>query len=129
VSNPVPETPSAAPEETGTKPTAAAPTPERATVARRSRPKRPVGNEGEASRSSRSAEARGERSPGDNVADMLNAREMNRLTGDAGPGPVARPYGPPAGYPRPPVYGPPGYGPPPGYAPYPPPPPMMRAPY
>jgi hypothetical protein len=78
---------------------------------------------------SRSAASRGERHSGDNVADMLNTRELNRLNTDAGPGSVARPFGPPSGYPRPPAYGPrpPGYGPPPAYAPYPP--PMMRTPY
>jgi hypothetical protein len=102
-------------------PTAAASPPEREPSATVSRPKRPV-----RSSETRSAEARGERYPGDNVANMLNARELNRL--NAGPAPVARPYGPPPGYPPAPMYGSPPvfYAPPPGYPPYPPPPPMIR---
>ena len=72
----------------------------------------------------------GERYPGNDVADTLNARELSRFTESTGPVPIARPMGPPLGYPRPPVFGPPGYyGPPPGYGPPPYPPPMMRPPY
>jgi hypothetical protein len=126
-------TPGAALPEQGTTGSAAATPPsegERSTAV--ARPKRPVRNaEGEASGETRSATSRAQRYPGDDVADALNARELSRLDGGPGPGPVARPMGPSTGYyPRPPAYGPPpGYGPvyapPPGYPPYPPP-PMMR---
>ena len=96
-----------------------------------SRPKRPVwGAKREDSRPSGSAASRGERYPGNDVADTLNARELSRFTESSGSVPIARPMGPPLGYPRPPVFGPPGYyGPPPGYGPPPYPPPMMRPPY
>ncbi len=128
--------PSAAPAEQATSSTAVAP-PESERNAAVARPKRPVrGAEGEGSRETRSAASRAQRYPGDDVANMLNARELNSLDGGAGPVPVpvARPMGPPGYYPRPPMYGPPAgyppvYGPPPGYPPYPPPPPIMRAPY
>lgn len=127
---PVPEAPStagaapapgAAPEESATRPAAAAPAPERERKAAVERPKRPVRGAGEASRPASAREGL----PGDNVADMLNARELSRLTGNAGPVPVVRPYGPPPRYAPPPPYGPPpGYAPPPPYPPV-----MMRPPY
>jgi hypothetical protein len=116
----------AAPDETATSRTEAASSPDGDHKTAVSRPKRPARD------ASRSAASRGERYPGDNVADMLNARELNQLSGGGGPVPVARPMGPPGypppGYTRPPVFGPPGYVAPPGYAP-PPYPPMMRPPY
>ena len=106
--------------------TAAAPPPEGERGAAGSRPKRPV-----RSSETRSAQARAQRYPGDDVANMLNARELNQIAGPAGPGPVAHPYGPPPGYPHPPMYGygppPVFYAPPPGYPLYPPPPPMIAA--
>ncbi len=132
-STPPAETPSVAPAEQATS-TAAAPPLESERNTTVARPKRPVRSaDGEKSAETRSAASRAQRYPGDDVANMLNARELSHLD-DAGPGPVVRPMGPPPGYPRPPMYGPPPgygpvYGPPPGYPPYPPPPPMMRAPY
>ena len=122
---------SAGPEETATSRTEAASTEGGENKTAVSRPKRPVrGAERESSRPSGSAASRGERYPGDDVADSLNARELSRFTDSEGSVPIAPPMGPPLGYPRPPVFGPPGYyGPPPGYGPPPYPPPMRRPPY
>jgi hypothetical protein len=123
--------PGAASEETTTRTTAASSEGERKTAV--SRPKRPARSAGREA-PQRSSSERGERYPGDDVANMLNARELGRVEGGGGPGPMLPPTGPPPGYPRPPAYGPPpGYGPgfgsPPAYGAYPPPAAMVRAPY
>lgn len=126
---PVPPRPNMPPAEGETGRTAAVPLPE-SEAATRPRPQRPTRAGGE----ERRAASQGERHPGDNVADMLNAREMSRITG-GGPVPIARPMAPPPVYVLPPPYPPPVYrpvpvyGPPPGYPVYPPPPPIMRLPY
>src|SRR3954451_13767733 len=96
VSTPAPAAPSAAPEQAETRPSAAAPPAQREAVVGHSRPKRPVRSADRAE--VRLAASRGGRYPGDDVADSLNARELNGLGDNPGPGPVAHPYGPSPGY-------------------------------